>query len=141
MSSWSRRDSDHKGRVERKVADCDQEATNDRSRKEKKNDRGSTRNYNLLIRSQTRYHYATRPQRGCVQAVEDPSVMLRVMGHFKTAISPYFVPLVLSNASENGLKRVCLFGLDTTHDSSSLQTRSLSCRSPRKLCYLEFSYH
>ena len=26
-----------------------------------KNDRGSTRNYNLLIRSQTRYHYATRP--------------------------------------------------------------------------------
>ena len=30
-------------------------------RKSEKNDRGSTRNYNLLIRSQTRYHYATRP--------------------------------------------------------------------------------
>ena len=35
-----------------------------RSGKEKKHDRGSTRNYNLLIRSQTRYHYATRPLGG-----------------------------------------------------------------------------
>ena len=36
-------------------------AAEQRDERRKKDDRGSTRNYNLLIRSQTRYHYATRP--------------------------------------------------------------------------------
>ena len=39
----------------------DSEAQSGTTLEKKKDDRGSTRNYNLLIRSQTRYHYATRP--------------------------------------------------------------------------------